>query len=41
LTPDGPDDALILGESSLDGSVRHVNGVLPMANMAQARGSAA
>jgi magnesium chelatase family protein len=31
-------DALILGELSLDGSVRHVNGVLPMASMAQARG---
>jgi magnesium chelatase family protein len=32
------DDALILGELSLDGSVRHVNGVLPMASMAQQRG---
>ena len=38
MVPDGLDDALILGELSLDGSVRHVNGVLPMANMAQARG---
>lgn len=32
------DDALILGELSLDGSVRHVNGVLPMASMAKASG---
>ncbi|HMN31417.1 MAG TPA: YifB family Mg chelatase-like AAA ATPase, partial [Caldilineaceae bacterium] len=29
------EDALFLGELSLDGSVRHVNGVLPMASMAQ------
>jgi magnesium chelatase family protein len=28
------DDALVLGELSLDGGVRHVNGVLPMANAA-------
>ncbi|HRW10525.1 MAG TPA: magnesium chelatase domain-containing protein [Caldilineaceae bacterium] len=32
------DDALILGELSLDGGVRHVNGVLPMASMAKAAG---
>jgi magnesium chelatase family protein len=32
------DDTLILGELSLDGGVRHVNGVLPMASMAQQRG---
>jgi magnesium chelatase family protein len=32
------EDALILGELSLDGSVRHVNGILPMASMAQQRG---
>ncbi len=32
------DDALILGELSLDGSVRHVNGILPMAGMAQKLG---
>jgi magnesium chelatase family protein len=32
------DDALILGELSLDGSVRHVNGILPMASMARLRG---
>ena len=28
------DDVLILGELSLDGAVRHVNGVLPMADLA-------
>lgn len=32
------EDTLILGELSLDGSVRHVNGVLPMANMARTSG---
>jgi len=32
------DEALILGELSLDGGVRHVNGVLPMASMAKAAG---
>ena len=32
------EDALILGELGLDGSVRHVNGVLPMASMAKAGG---
>lgn len=32
------DDTLIVGELSLDGSVRHVNGVLPMAIMAQKLG---
>lgn len=32
------DDALFLGELSLDGSVRHVNGVLLMANMAVQQG---
>ena len=32
------DDALLLGELSLDGSVRHVNGVLLMANMAVKQG---
>ncbi len=32
------EDALILGELSLDGNVRHVNGVLPMAAMAKAKG---
>ena len=29
---------LVVGELGLDGSVRHVNGVLPMASMAQAEG---
>jgi magnesium chelatase family protein len=28
------EDALVLGELSLDGGVRHVNGVLPMATLA-------
>ena len=32
------DDALLLGELSLDGSVRHVNGVLPMAGVARKLG---
>ena len=32
------DDTLILGELSLDGGVRHVNGVLPLASMAKAAG---
>ncbi|HRA67179.1 MAG: magnesium chelatase domain-containing protein [Caldilinea sp.] len=32
------EDALLLGELSLDGSVRHVNGILPMAGMAQKLG---
>ena len=32
------DDALLLGELSLDGSVRHVNGVLPMAGVAHRLG---
>ncbi len=32
------EDALFLGELSLDGSVRHVNGLLPMASMAQQAG---
>ena len=31
-------DALIVGELSLDGGVRHVNGVLPMASAAEAAG---
>ena len=32
------EDALILGELSLDGGVRHVNGILPMSSMAQKAG---
>jgi magnesium chelatase family protein len=32
------ESALVLGELSLDGSVRHVRGVLPMAAVAQAQG---
>jgi magnesium chelatase family protein len=33
-----PDGAVIMGELSLDGSVRHVSGVLPMAVMARDQG---
>lgn len=36
--PAGPDDALVVGELGLDGSVRHVNGVLAMAVMAERAG---
>ena len=32
------DDVLVLGELSLDGQVRHVNGVLPIASMARKAG---
>lgn len=32
------DDALVVGELGLDGTVRHINGVLPMAAMAAAQG---
>src|SRR5690606_24377761 len=32
------EDAIILGELSLDGQVRHVNGILPMAAMAKEKG---
>jgi magnesium chelatase family protein len=32
------DDALVVGELGLDGSVRHINGVLPMAAMAKSHG---
>ncbi len=32
------DDALFIGELSLDGSVRHVSGVLPLARLARERG---
>ena len=40
-TRQGPtelEDSLIVGELSLDGTVRHVNGLLPMATMAQQHG---
>jgi len=37
-TPELFDDALIVGELSLDGEVRHVNGLLPMAGMAEKAG---
>ncbi len=36
--PHEAEDALFIGELSLDGSVRHVNGILPIAATAQAHG---
>jgi magnesium chelatase family protein len=38
LHPDTVEGALIIGELSLDGSVRHTRGVLPMAAVARAQG---
>src|SRR3972149_2894206 len=38
LRPEGLEDALVVGELSLDGSVRHVPGVLPMAALGKAEG---
>ncbi len=38
LPPGCLEDALLLGELSLDGGVHHVNGVLPMANWARREG---
>jgi magnesium chelatase family protein len=38
LPSDALDDALVIGELSLDGSVRHVRGVLPMVATARAGG---
>jgi magnesium chelatase family protein len=38
LPPESVDGALIIGELSLDGSVRHVRGVLPMAALAREQG---
>src|SRR5690606_9627210 len=32
------DDALIIGELSLDGSLRHTNGILPMVSVARREG---
>ncbi|MEN8173673.1 MAG: magnesium chelatase domain-containing protein, partial [Chloroflexota bacterium] len=37
LPPDALDNALIIGELSLDGSVRHVSGILPLAATARAQ----
>jgi len=37
LPPDMLDNALIIGELSLDGSVRHVSGILPLAAAARAQ----
>jgi len=38
LPPECIEDALVIGELSLDGSVRHVRGVLPMAALARQQG---
>ena len=38
VSPPSVEDAMILGELSLDGSVRHVRGVLPMAAVARSQG---
>lgn len=38
LAPEQMDGALVIGELSLDGTVRHVRGVLPMAAMARTQG---
>jgi len=38
LPPHALDDALVIGELSLDGGVRHVRGVLPMAALARSEG---
>ncbi|MBN2502289.1 MAG: ATP-binding protein, partial [Anaerolineales bacterium] len=38
IPPEAAEDALVLGELSLDGAVRHVRGVLPMAALARAEG---
>jgi magnesium chelatase family protein len=38
INPETLESALIIGELSLDGSVRHVRGVLPMAAVARAQG---
>lgn len=38
LAPDGLDGCMLMGELSLDGSLRHIRGVLPMAALAQRQG---
>jgi magnesium chelatase family protein len=38
ITPESLDGTLVIGELSLDGSVRHVRGVLPMAVVARQQG---
>lgn len=38
LHPDALDDSLVVGELSLDGHLRHVSGVLPMADLARREG---
>jgi magnesium chelatase family protein len=38
LNPEDLDKTMVVGELSLDGSLRHVNGVLPMADLARREG---
>jgi len=38
IPPGGMDDAMVIGELSLDGTVRHSKGILPMAAAARAEG---
>jgi magnesium chelatase family protein len=38
IPPDSTDGALVVGELSLDGSVRHARGILPMAALAREQG---
>lgn len=38
LAPTALDNAMVIGELSLDGSIRHVRGVLPMAALAREQG---
>lgn len=38
LSPESIEDAMFIGELSLDGSVRHVRGILPMAALAREQG---
>jgi magnesium chelatase family protein len=38
IPPQAGEAALVVGELSLDGSVRHVTGILPMAALARERG---
>jgi magnesium chelatase family protein len=38
LSPDALEDTIVVGELSLDGSLRHVSGVLPMVDMARKEG---
>ena len=38
LPPEALDGAMVVGELSLDGSLRHISGVLPMADLARREG---